>query len=531
MSGEFVARMEDVLDLYQPEYNPERPVVCFDETSRQLTGEVRPPIEAAPGRVARYDTEYQRNGTRNLFMICEPKGGWRHVEVTERRTAVDFAHQMRWLVDEAYPDAEVVRLVLDNLNTHKLGSLYEAFEPCEARRIAQRLEFHYTPTHGSWLNMAEIELSVFSRGCLNRRISDEAELRREVAALERERNAARSAIDWRFTTQDARRKLQHIYPTRPSGNGTRPKYLLYYTVDLTIEGLRERLVLIDTDPFPDFDSWDLKGQPITDAIPVRYGRPRVKRCANVDSESEDYRPLDTTTSAAVFNRLREEFHDVIWAGGGTHNNEVFTYIVKLLLCKIYDEKETEPECEYQFQRLGDETSPEDPASFVGRLNELYRRSEETYLALPTPTEGPAFDPVRLPPEKLAYVASRLEGLSVTENVHPGDLLGEFFEQIVSLDFTQSKGQFFTPIILVRFMLALCGAVDQAEHVMRHVGDSHGRPRLPFIIDPSCGSGSFLIEYMKLITDKLGTPEVSRSLPNRIREYHDIWFGGTSTVAR
>ena len=151
--------MEDVLDLYQPEYNPERPVVCFDETSRQLTGEVRPPIEAAPGRVARYDTEYQRNGTRNLFMICEPKGGWRHVEVTERRTAVDFAHQMRWLVDEAYPDAEVVRLVLDNLNTHKLGSLYEAFEPCEARRIAQRLEFHYTPTHGSWLNMAEIELS------------------------------------------------------------------------------------------------------------------------------------------------------------------------------------------------------------------------------------------------------------------------------------------------------------------------------------------------------------------------------------
>ena len=168
--------MEDVLDLYQPEYNPERPVVCFDETSRQLTGEVRPPIEAAPGRVARYDTEYQRNGTRNLFMICEPKGGWRHVEVTERRTAVDFAHQMRWLVDEAYPDAEVVRLVLDNLNTHKLGSLYEAFEPCEARRIAQRLEFHYTPTHGSWLNMAEIELSVFSRGCLNRRISDRRQL-------------------------------------------------------------------------------------------------------------------------------------------------------------------------------------------------------------------------------------------------------------------------------------------------------------------------------------------------------------------
>ena len=184
VSGEFVARMEDVLDLYHQEYNPERPVVCFDETSRQLTGDVRLPIKAAPGRVERYDTEYQRNGTRNRFMICEPKGGWRHVAVTGQRTAVDFAHQMKWLADEAYPDATVIRLVLDNLNTHKPGSLYEAFEPSEARRIAERLEFHYTPTHGSWLNMAEIELGVFSRQCLDRRISDEPALRREVAALE-----------------------------------------------------------------------------------------------------------------------------------------------------------------------------------------------------------------------------------------------------------------------------------------------------------------------------------------------------------
>ena len=207
--------MEDLLDLYHQEHTPERPVVCFDETSRQLTGDVRLPIKAAPGRVERYDTEYQRNGTRNLFMICEPKGGWRHVEVTGRRTAVDFAHQMKWLVDSAYPDAEMIRLVLDNLNTHKLGSLYEAFEPSEARRIAQRLEFHYTPTHGSWLNMAEIELSVFSRRCLSRRIGDEPTLRREVAALERERNEAKSVIDWRFSTQDARSKLKHLYPTRP----------------------------------------------------------------------------------------------------------------------------------------------------------------------------------------------------------------------------------------------------------------------------------------------------------------------------
>ena len=213
--------MEDVLDsvsstgqaLYHEAYDPERPVVCFDETSRQLVEEVRPPIKAKPGRVERYDTEYQRNGTRNRFLFCEPKGGWRHVEVTGRRTAVDFAEQMKWLVDRAYPDAEVIRLVLDNLNTHKLGSLYEAFEPSEARRIAKRLEFHYTPTHGSWLNLAEIELSVFSRQCLNRRTADEALLRQEVAALERERNDAGAVIDWRFSTQDARSKLQHIYPS------------------------------------------------------------------------------------------------------------------------------------------------------------------------------------------------------------------------------------------------------------------------------------------------------------------------------
>ena len=213
VSGEFVARMEDVLDLYHEEYDPERPVVCFDETSKQLLGDVRPPIEAAPGRMGRYDTEYQRNGTRNLFMFCEPKGGWRRVEVTVRRTAVDFAHRMKWLVDQAYPDATVVRLVLDNLNTHKLGSLYEAFAPSEARRIAKRLEFHHTPVHGSWLNMAEIELSVFSRQCLNRRIGDEALLRREVAALERERNEAAAIIDWRFSTHDARSKLKHVYPS------------------------------------------------------------------------------------------------------------------------------------------------------------------------------------------------------------------------------------------------------------------------------------------------------------------------------
>ena len=209
-----MARMEDMLDLYEEGYDPERLVVCFDETSKQLIADTKELIVAEPGRVQRYDYEYKRNGTRNLFVFAEPKGGWRHLEVTERRTSVDFAEQMRWLVDEAYPGVETIRLVLDNLNTHKLGSLYEAYEPSEARRIAKRLELHYTPKHGSWLNMAEIELSVFGRQCLRRRIGDEQTLRREIAALERERNATRATIDWRFTTQDARTKLRHIYPTK-----------------------------------------------------------------------------------------------------------------------------------------------------------------------------------------------------------------------------------------------------------------------------------------------------------------------------
>ena len=166
MSAEFVACMEDVLDLYAEPYDPERPVVCFDETSKQLLAEKRSPIPPKPARRERYDYEYQRNGTRNLFMLCEPLAGWRHVAVTERRTMVDFAQQMRWLADEAYPASEKIRVVLDNLNTHKPASLYETFEPKEARRIRKRLEFHYTPKHGSWLNMAEIEFSVLARRVL-----------------------------------------------------------------------------------------------------------------------------------------------------------------------------------------------------------------------------------------------------------------------------------------------------------------------------------------------------------------------------
>lgn len=205
--------MEDVLELYAEPYDPRRPVVCFDETSTQLLGETRPPLPAQPGRPRRQDYEYRREGTRNLFLTCEPLRGWRHVAVTQRRTRQDFAHQMRWLVDEAYPEVPVVRVVLDNLNTHRPASLYEAFPAAEARRIVKRLEFHHTPKHGSWLNMAEIEFSVLARSCLRRRVPNEVTLCREIQALERERNAAQAAINWRFTAQDARRKLHRLYPS------------------------------------------------------------------------------------------------------------------------------------------------------------------------------------------------------------------------------------------------------------------------------------------------------------------------------
>jgi hypothetical protein len=205
--------MEDVLDLYADDYDEKRPVVGFDETSKQLIAETRQPVPARAGAVERFDYEYRRGGVCNLFMFCQPKRGWRHVEVTERRTMPDFARQMKWLVDEAFPFAERVRVVMDNLNTHKPASLYETFAPEEARRILRKLEFHYTPKHGSWLNIAEIELSVFGRQCLDRRIGDEETLKRETRKLESERNAACAKIEWRFTTTDARRKLHRLYPS------------------------------------------------------------------------------------------------------------------------------------------------------------------------------------------------------------------------------------------------------------------------------------------------------------------------------
>ena len=211
-NGEYVARMEDVLDVYDRPRDQSAPVVCMDEMPVQLLKETRVPMPAEPGRPRRVDYEYERNGTANIFMFAEPLAGWRQTLVTERRTAVDWAVAVRDLVDNRYADARVIVLVMDNLNTHTLGSLYEAFPPAEARRIAKRLEIHHTPKHGSWLNMAENELSALSRQCLARRIGVIDDLRSEVHAWEATRNTDQVQIRWRFTIDQARIKLRNVYP-------------------------------------------------------------------------------------------------------------------------------------------------------------------------------------------------------------------------------------------------------------------------------------------------------------------------------
>ncbi len=212
-SAEFVAAMEDVLEVYHRPQDCSRPLVCMDECSKQLIAEVREPLPARPGDIAKYDSEYERRGTANVFMAVEPLAGKRTVQVTDQRTRTDWAWFVRYLLLTVYPQAAVLVLVMDNLNTHGIASLYEAFDPVTARALAARLEIHYTPKHGSWLNMAETELSVLARQCLDRRLESKALLAQEVATWEKERNQACTRIDWRFTTQDARVKLKRLYPS------------------------------------------------------------------------------------------------------------------------------------------------------------------------------------------------------------------------------------------------------------------------------------------------------------------------------
>jgi len=204
--------MEDVLAVYHLPYDPCCPVVCMDESSKQLIGEVRTPIPAAPGRPARIDDEYVRNGVADIFLEVEPLAGRRHVQITERRTREDWANYIKTMLDDRYPEAVMVRLVMDNLNTHGIASLYQTFEPAEARRLAERLDIHYTPKHGSWLNMAEIELSVLKSQCLDRRIPDAATMASEVATWEERRNSRQGKINWQFSTADARVRLTRLYP-------------------------------------------------------------------------------------------------------------------------------------------------------------------------------------------------------------------------------------------------------------------------------------------------------------------------------
>lgn len=208
----FVACMEDVLDLYADPFDPAVPVVCFDEVPVQLVGETRTPLPMRPGIPKRVDYEYIRNGTCNVFVLVEPLRGWRHLCVTDHRATADFAAQMRWLVDEGYPAAPRIRVVLDNLSTHKSAALYETYPAAEARRVVRKLEFHYTPKHGSWLNMAELELSVLARQCLDQRIPTVARLREVLLAYEARRNNAKATINWQFTNDKARVKLHRLYP-------------------------------------------------------------------------------------------------------------------------------------------------------------------------------------------------------------------------------------------------------------------------------------------------------------------------------
>ncbi len=210
--SEFVCAMENVLEVYKRPYDPQNPVVCFDEQSKQLVGEITPPIPAEPGQPERCDYQYVRNGTANLFMLNEPLAGQRHVTVTARRTKQDFAQQMKLLVDELYPTVHTITLVLDNLNTHRMSSLYEAFEPEEARRLMQKIQVVHTPKHGSWLNMAECELSVMQKQCLGGRIADEATLSKNIAIWNVDRNNRSKKVDWQFRTADARIKLRRLYP-------------------------------------------------------------------------------------------------------------------------------------------------------------------------------------------------------------------------------------------------------------------------------------------------------------------------------
>lgn len=306
----------------------------------------------------------------------------------------------------------------------------------------------------------------------------------------------------------------------------RPKYLLYYSTKVINGELSDRTLIIDANKYQAYDEWIELGAPSLNSIPVNYGKPQKKFYANIDKSGKDFIALDDCVASFTFATLNNEIHDVIWGGGGTSNNEIFVYVVKLLLCKIYDEQETSNGEIFKFQRLTSDLGEiESAEETFNRMNDLYKIAEKEYLALDSPTSGPAFELAKISASKIAYVVGKLEGISITRNKYSGDLLGDFFENIVSQDYTQSRGQFFTPIKLVKFMLMLSDCEGVTRNVLLNDKDTLGRYRLPYIIDPSCGTGTFLIEYMKLITKRLANDDSLRNYNKKIKEATSIWFGG------
>lgn len=306
----------------------------------------------------------------------------------------------------------------------------------------------------------------------------------------------------------------------------RPKFLLYYTAKLQDNNLVDRIILIDAEKYQTYDQWKEAGADSYNSIPKSFGEASKKLYANIDKPTAKYNILDEYVEDSTFKQLNNEIHDVIWAGGGTSNNEIFVYIVKLLLCKIYDEQETNYGEVFRFQRLTDETGEVESSELTfSRMNALYKAAETEYLALKEKSEGPGFDRAKISEGKIAYVVSKLEGISLIHNKYSGDMLGDFFENIVSQDFTQSKGQFFTPTKLIKFMIALTDCTTIAQNIIVKDRDEQGRYRLPYIIDPSCGTGAFLIEYMKQITSSIGNPTFLDKKNHKIKENWGVWFGG------
>lgn len=301
-----------------------------------------------------------------------------------------------------------------------------------------------------------------------------------------------------------------------------PKYLVYTTIQDCGIRLTEKSIVISTNEFKTYEEWDEAGQPNGNMIPQIYGE-RIRRSyAYISNETNMHMPLSTAVNETFFAYLVEDLHDVIWGGGGTNSNEVFAILTKLLLCKIYDEKETSPGEEYKFQRKYVGSVAESANSVVERMNHLYKEAEESYLATEA-SQNVAFDKSRIKSSKVAYVVTALEGFSVTKNDFDGDILGGFFEEIVSHGFTQTRGQFFTPVKLVDFMIKLCGGTDYAKEIFEQKPDGRGVHRLPYVIDPSCGVGTFLIRYMQCVTDSLGVDEYKNTLNERTREAHATLF--------